>query len=102
MSNCNTENNEATCSVEKSLKDMSCPVENSVGMWNSSFFKAMGEVQVDVLKEKIRATWGTVIDKEADAIVEAMGTHWQSTLAQAKAQCDLRENIKKIYEGAGK
>ncbi len=71
-------------------------------MWNTSFFKAMGEVQVDVLKEKIRSTWGAVIDKEADAIIEAMGTHWQSILAQAKAQYDLREKIKKIYENAGK
>ncbi len=99
---CDTENKEGTCAVEKSIKEMSCPVEDAVGMWNSSFFKAMGEVQVDVLKEKIRSTWGSVIDKEADAIVQAMGTHWQSILAQAKAQCDLRENIKKVYEGAAK
>jgi hypothetical protein len=101
MSNCDMENKEA-CAVERSINEMSCPVEDAVGMWNKSFFRAMGEVQVDVLKEKIRSTWGKVIDKEADAIVAAMGTQWQSILAQAKAQCDLRENIKKIYENAGK
>lgn len=63
-----------------------------------SFFQAMKEVQIDVLKERIKKAWGSNIEKQADAVVTAMGAHWQALLVQAKAQGDLREAIKKIFE----
>lgn len=90
------------CSVEKSIKEAPCPVENSVDMWSSSFFQAMKQTQVEILKDKIKKAWGPLMDKEGDAIVQAMGTHWESMLAQAKAQCDLKENFKQIFQEAHK
>ncbi len=88
------------CAVQKSIQEAPCPVENSVDMWNASFFQAMKQAQVEILKEKINKNWGPIMDKEGDAIVEAMGTHWGSILAQAKAKCDLKENFKGIFEEA--
>jgi hypothetical protein len=74
-----------------------CPVETSIAMWKSAFCDAMHEVQVDILKKKIQGAWGGPMEKAADAILEAMGTKWQSMLANGKAQVDLREKIVKIW-----
>lgn len=77
-----------------------CPIEKSVQMWNSAFCKALGAVQVDLLKERIKKNWGPVMEKEADAVVQAMGAWWHSKLTAAKSQVDLRDNIRKIIESA--
>ena len=97
----NVSNRESCCAVEKSLDELCCPIENSMQMWKGAFFQAMKETCVDILKGKIQKTWGSIMEKEADAVIQAMGTHWQSMLAQAKAQADLKETIKKIYQQAG-
>ena len=78
--------------------DCECPVEQSVKMWESSFCRAMIETQTDILKEKIRKAWGPMMDKTADAVVEKMGIWWQSKLASAKAEVDLRGKIIKHFE----
>ena len=36
-------------------------------------------------KAKILKAWGPVIDKEADALIEAMGAKWEAMIAQVKA-----------------
>ena len=93
---CQTQTSQgAECPVEKSIEQGCCPIESATSMWQSAFFVAMKEAKVDILKEKIRKTWGTMLDKGADATVEAMGIHWESVLSQAKAKMDLQENIKK-------
>ena len=79
-----------------------CPVEQAIDKWNDAFCQAIGSVQVDLLKDRIRKTWGPVLEKEADAIVAAMGVAWQSKLTFAKAQVDLRDNIREILESAAK
>lgn len=110
MSECEKE---ACCSVETSAKkgreesdcpmsSEECPVEKSVGMWSQSFFAAMQETQVDILKEKIKKQWGPQMDKTADAVIEAFGVCWQSTLAKAKAQMKLRDDIRSIFEKSSK
>lgn len=86
---------ESTCPIEKSIEHGCCPIESATKMWQSAFFVAMKEAKVDILKEKIRKTWGPMLDKGADATVEAMGIYWESVLSQAKAKMDLQENIKK-------
>ncbi len=101
MSQCDQKNVEC-CPVEKSALSCECPIEQSTELWTRSFFAAMREAQIDVLKEKIRKAWGPVMDKVADATVEAMGAHWQATLSQGKAQYDLRQNIQKIFESGKK
>ena len=97
---CESEGEVETCLVEKSLSESCCPVEKSVGLWTSAFFQAMKEAQVEILKQKIQKAWGSLLDKEGDAVIAAMGAHWRALLTQAKAQADLRETIKRIYEQA--
>ncbi|MBI5186636.1 MAG: hypothetical protein HZA01_13055 [Nitrospinae bacterium] len=93
--------NQDCCPVEKSInQDCCCPVEAAAAMWKKAFFCAMKETQVDILKEKIRKTWGPMMDKVADATVKAMGIHWESMLAQANAKKGLHENIANIYQSA--
>ena len=67
-----------------------CPVELAAQKWSASFCQAMTEVQVDILKEKIKKAWGPEMEKVGDAVLEAM-------LKRAKAHVDLRENIKKVF-----
>jgi len=107
MSNCNEgtchtehEKQEADCPVTQALASDCCPVEKSVERWTEAFPCAMKEVQKDILKEKIRKSWGAALEKEADAFIEASGAVWTSLMQQAKAKCELREKIGKIYEQA--
>lgn len=104
MSECNTtqrcQEQEACCPVEKAVQEGCCPVEKTIEIWKGSFFQAMKETQIDILKEKIRKNWGNLLEKEAEAVVATMGTHWKALLSQAKAQVDLRENFKNILKSA--
>ncbi len=98
---CQTQDSKETiCPVEKSVSQTQCPIEAAIEMWQSAFFEAMHEVQVDILKEKIRKNWGDLMEKKGDAIIESMGTHWQTVLQQAKAKVDLRENFMEIIKQA--
>lgn len=74
------------------------PIECGIGMWSGSFFHAMKAVQVDILKAKIQKAWGSKMDKAADAVIEAMGAHWQSMLAQAKAKAELHERLRSVWQ----
>ena len=67
-------------------------------MWSCAFFSAMKQVQVDILKSKIQKAWGGQMEKAADAVLEAMGVHWQSMLAQTKAKADLRERLRSLWQ----
>ncbi len=93
---------ESECPVEKSIEQGCCPIESATKMWQKAFFVAMKEAKVDILKEKIRKTWGTMLDNGSDATVEAMGIYWESVLSQAKAKVSLQENINKICQSAHK
>lgn len=75
-----------------------CPVEQSIDKWTGAFCQALTAVQAELLKDRIKKTWGPVLEKEADAVVQAMGVAWQSKLAFAKAQVGLRDQIRQILE----
>lgn len=60
----------------------------------------MKEVHIEIMKEKIRKAWGESLEKGADAVIEEMGTHWHSLLAQAKARCDLKQKLMEIEKAA--
>jgi hypothetical protein len=101
MSECNTSEcctqeheQEACCPIENAVQQGNCPVDAMVDGWKCSFGQAMKEAQVDILKEKIKKNWGPMLDKQADAVITAMGSHFQTIIARAKAQCDLKESIK--------
>ncbi len=57
----------------------------------------MTEVQVEILKARIKKGWGSEMEKVGDAVIESMGAQWHAMLSQAKAHVDLRENIKKAF-----
>ena len=74
-----------------------CPIEIAAEKWQGSFCQAMTEVQVEILKQRIKKAWGTDMEKIGDAVVESLGTQWHAMLSKAKAHVDLRENIKKVF-----
>jgi hypothetical protein len=105
MSECNTteccqEQEACCCPIEKAVQEGNCPLDAMIDVWKGSFFQAMKETQVDILKEKIRKNWGSMMEKEADAVVSAMGAHWQSIMTKAMAQGELKENFKNILKSA--
>ena len=73
------------------------PIQCASAMWSSAFCTAMHEVQVELLKAKIHKAWGPKMDKAADAVVESMGTQWQSMLAQSKAKCDFKSKLRALW-----
>ena len=74
------------------------PIACASAMWGGSFFQAMKAAQVEVLKAKIQKAWGTKMDKAADAVIESMGVHWQSMLAQVRAKAELRERLEGLWK----
>jgi hypothetical protein len=67
-------------------------------MWSCSFFEAMKEAQVDLLKAKIQKAWGAKMEKAADAVLEAMGVKWQSMLADAQAKVQLKAKLGSLWQ----
>lgn len=116
MSTCNTEScvihteskaadecsTEQKCPSEQFINESCCPSEKAIQMWGAAFPAAIKEVQVELLKERIKKSWGSHMAKEADAIIEAMGSFWYSMMARAKARKDLSEKFKEIFESAAK
>ncbi len=109
MSSCDTKS--GCCDEQGSgpAQQDCCPCGNACGgdiltcgtmLWVGSFFNAMKEVQTDILKAKIQKAWGPKMDKAADAVLEAMGTKWQSMMAEANAKADLRSKLHKIWSEA--
>ncbi len=78
------------------------PIDTAAGMWAGAFFQAMKQAQVELLKGKIQKAWGAKMDKAADAVIDAMGTHWQSSIAQAKAKADFKEKLRGLWQEGGK
>jgi hypothetical protein len=92
---CKTQHDEGEC--KSGASETCCPIEKAAQKWSGSFCRAMQEVQVEILKQKIKKAWGAELEKVGDAVIEAMGAQWQAMLSQAKAHVDLRENIKKAF-----
>ena len=74
------------------------PMDCATGMWTGSFFQAMKALQVEYLKAKIQKAWGSKMDKAADAVLEAMGTHWQAMVAQAQSKETLRSKLQGLWQ----
>jgi len=91
----------SSCGSEsKCPSETGSPVDHVAGMWKDSFLHAMKEAQVETLKAKILKAWGPVIDKEADALIEAMGAKWEAMIAQVKAAeaCDgFKDKIRDLW-----
>jgi len=66
-------------------------------MWTCSFFTALKQAQVEMLKAKIQKAWGAKMDKASDAVLEAMGAQWQAMVAQSQASVGLKEKLGALY-----
>jgi len=73
-----------------------------MAMWAGSFFQAMKEVQVELLKPKIQKAWGPMMEKAANGILETMGACWQSIVTQAKAKEEFKDLLRNLWQGAQK
>lgn len=93
---CSTGPSKGECSTPAAAQSC-CPIEMAVEKWSGSFCQAMTEVQVEILKGKIKKAWGAEMEKVGDAVLEAMGAQWHAMLSKAKAHVDLKENIKKVF-----
>ena len=91
---CNTNTPKNDCKTPASA---CCPIEMATEKWSGSFCQAMTEVQVEILKGKIKKAWGAEMEKVGDAVIESMGAQWHAMLSKAKAHVDLKENIKKVF-----
>jgi len=54
------------------------------------------------LKKKIESGFGPVLDKEADAVFEAISKVWTSMVTQADAKKELAAKLQKIYSDANR
>jgi len=68
--------------------------EMMIGAWQNAFEQACHEVQVEILKERIRKSWGESMNSIADSVLELMLKDWQSSQGQAEA----RESRGKVYQ----
>ena len=73
------------------------PMESAAKMWTCSFFEAMKQAQVELLKSKIQKAWGDKMGKAADAVVESMGVQWQAMLSQAQAKADVETRLRQLW-----
>lgn len=74
------------------------PIDCAIGMWSCAFFQAMKQVQADLLKPKIQKAWGAKMEKAADAVLESMGVHWQSMVAQSQAKAQLKDKLRALWQ----
>lgn len=73
------------------------PVACGTGMWHGAFLQALQAVQVDLLKPKIQRAFGPMMDKAADAALQAMGEMWGAALATTKAKAAFRERLEQLW-----
>ena len=73
------------------------PVQQSIAAWHKAFFTALHQSQTERLKKKIESSFGPILDKEADAVFEAIGKIWGSMVTQSDAKKELETKIQKIY-----
>lgn len=99
MSDCEEKSccEETSCHTKEAKKchEEGSLVEHIAEMWHSAGCTAWSEVINEILKEKIRAKWGSELEKGAEAFVSAMGAGWQAKVAKAKAEAEFRKAIEK-------
>lgn len=76
------------------------PLDFMTMMWQKATFEAMFEVKKEKVKEKIIAAYGDVIDKGAQASVEALGKKITSMMDAASSQEEFRNKIASLMNEA--
>lgn len=78
------------------------PTQISMKSWHNSFFAALNQAQVDRLRKKIESSFGPTLDKEADAVIEAVGKVWSSMITLSDAKKELAAKLQKIHSESNK
>ena len=101
--NCCTEDGSCQSSSTSCESNECCPIEVAADMWSDSFCEAMREVQVDILKEKIRKSWGPMMEQAADMLLESKGACWESMIAKVKlahAENNFKQKLTDLWLNA--
>jgi len=88
-----------TCCAEKCPCGGGCggdPIRCATKMWEKSFFEALKQAQIEILKAKIQKEMGPKLDKEANAILESMTTKWEALVALSLAKNDLEAKLREL------
>ena len=104
---CTEKETTCSCGSEKSYEECcGCqtidPVQHAMMAWHKAFFAALSQAQTERLRKKIEAGFGQVLDKEADAVFEAIGKVWSSMVIQSDAKKELAAKLQKIYSDSNR
>jgi len=99
---------DATCSCTSEMECSDCgcgtvdPVRQSMELLHKAFHDALYQTQVERLKKRIDASFGPILDKKADAMIETAAKVWQSIVVQSEAKKELESKLQKILSETSK
>ena len=76
------------------------PEDFMAKMWQKAAFEGMYEVKKDKIKEKMLKVYGDVIDKGADATLEAFSKKIMSMMDSNKTEQEFRNKLSRIMDEA--
>ncbi|MFZ1076258.1 MAG: hypothetical protein WAN47_02380 [Nitrosotalea sp.] len=65
-------------------------------MYKRAYMDALYQAQVERLRKRIDAKFGSTLDKMADAVAESFGKMWESKMAKMEARQELEAKLRKI------
>ncbi len=71
-------------------------------MYKRAYMDALYQAQVERVRKRIDAKFGTTLDKMADAVVDSFGKMWQSKMAKMEARQDLEAKLRMILSETSK
>lgn len=71
-----------------------------MGTWMDAFHDAYYDVQVEVLKSKIKARWGKAMEKGADLVLDHASDKIRNFAKRAESEEKLKSKIRRIIEEA--
>ncbi len=76
-------------------------LDQSAAAWERAFWKALHEVRVEMMKERIRAAWGEGMKETADGVLAAMHADWKKFReleAAEEAKAGPREALRAVLK----
>ncbi len=81
-------------------------LDHTTQLWERAFWRALEELRVEILKDKIRAAWGPAMGKTAEQVVAAMSEEWKEFHArearrkEQASEAPQRDRIREVLEKA--
>lgn len=88
----NQRQDDSRCREERGEPRKIDHLERTAQEWEQAFWQALHEVRVELLKEKIKKSWGPNMGKTADGVVEAMEDGWKA-FRDREAQREEEKNV---------